>query len=262
MAILVFQHDPNDRPGRLGQVLRDNGHKLRVLELFNGARVPADLDDVDGVLSLGGAMDVDQKDQYPWMAPEMALLKAAHEAELPVVGLCLGCQLVAAALGGEVGRMAQPEIGWHEVTLAFPGTMEVMCYGLPWKTTQFHAHGCEVTKLPPGGTPLMGSKACKTQAYKVGMKTYAFQYHFEWLKEDIELFLAATEKTAAAGGFGSGVDLAAARAGMAEKYPMYRHLGDRLCNNLASWLFPLDKRLGHKVTIEESVANFKGAAAL
>lgn len=258
MAILVLQHDPQDRPARLGQVLRDNGHKLRVIELFRGQPVPVDLDDVDGVVSLGGPMNVDEADAYAWMRPEMALLKAAHETELPVVGLCLGHQLIAAALGGEVAKMASAEIGWHEVTLAFPGTMEVMYAGMPWKTTQFHAHGYEVTKLPAGATPLAGSKACRTQAFKIGMKTYGFQYHFEWMQDDIEAFVQWAEKSSAGGGFGAGQDIAAIRAATPEKYVMFRHFGDRLCNNLASWLFPLDKRLGHKNTIEPA-ANFHAA---
>src|SRR5690606_9295573 len=115
-------------------------------------------------------------DQHPWMAGEMALLKAAYEAEIPIVGICLGCQLLAAALGGEVGPMdAGPEIGWHTVQLGFPGTIDPLHNGVPWKTTQFHAHGQEIKKLPAGAVPLAGSKACKMQAWKAGYRTCGFQ---------------------------------------------------------------------------------------
>lgn len=249
MAILVLQHDAADKPGRVGQILRDNGFKLRILQLHEGDPVPADLDDVDGVVSLGGPMNVDEGDKYPWIPQEMALLKQAHEAELPVVGLCLGHQLIAAALGGEVGKMATPELGFAEVNLAFPGTMEIMLSGIPWKTQQFHAHGYEVTKLPPGATPLAGSKLCRTQAFKLGMRTYGFQYHFEWTKQDIIEFLDETEKSAAKGGFGAGMDIPAARASVDQHYALYRHLGDRLCTNLATYLFAIDKRYA-RPTIE------------
>lgn len=258
MAILILQHDPKDPPARLGQVLRDNGHQLRIVELFAGESVPPDLDDVDGLITLGGPMNVDEEDQYPWMAKELELIRRAQEAELPIVGICLGCQLIAKAFGGEVAKMPEPEIGFAEVQLAFPGTMDVIYFGVPWKTQQFHAHGYEVTKLPPGATPLAGSKACRNQAFKIGMRTYAFQYHPEWQQREIQRFLGAAEESAARGGFGSGVDFAAVRASIDRHYPMFRHLGDRLCNNLASWLFAIDKRLGHHATIEP-VANFHAA---
>lgn len=258
MALLVFEHHPADPPARLGQILRDHGHRLRIIQLHRGQPLPPDLDDVDGVISLGGPMNVDEPDQHPWMSREIELIREAHERDLPVVGLCLGAQLIATALGGEVAKMAEPEIGFAEVQLAFPGTMEVICAGVPWKTQQFHAHGYEVTKLPPGATPLAGSKQCRNQAFKVGLKTYAFQYHPEWAREQIDHFLDRTEQTAAKGGFGAGIDIPAVRAAVDERYPMFRHLGDRLCNNLAAWLFPLDKRRTSMATIEP-VANFHPA---
>lgn len=258
MAILVFEHDPRDPAGRLGQALRDVGHSLRVIRLHDGDALPPDLDDVDGVVSLGGPQNVDEVDQHAWMAGEIDLIRQAHESQLPVAGICLGAQLIATALGGEVSKMEQPEIGWHDVQLAFPGTMEVMYAGVPWKSTQFHAHGYEVTKLPPGATPLAGSAMCRNQAFKVGFKTYGFQYHFEWDRKGIEAWLDGVKQRAGGGGFAKGVDLEAVRRQLDEHYEMYRHMGDRLCGNLTTYLFAIDKRLGHHATIEP-VANFHAA---
>lgn len=239
MAILVFQHSALNGVARVGAVLRDHGHRLRILKLHEGDALPPDLDDVDGILSLGGPMNVDEQDQHPWMAGELELIRQAHAAELPVVGICLGAQLIAHALGGEVAAMAQPELGWHNVRLAFPGTTDPVLAGIPWNSVQFHLHGQEVTKLPPGATPLSASQACKNQAFKVGLSTYAFQYHFEWSKAEINQVLEGKADWIASSG-GSADTI---RDQMERYYDAYRHLGDRLALNLATLLYPIDKRL-------------------
>lgn len=240
MALLVFQHYPLEKPAHLGDVLRDLGHRLRVVRLHDGGQLPPDLDDVDGIVSLGGPMNVDEQTQHPWLAGEMNLIRQAHEAQLPVVGVCLGAQLIAVALGGEVKPMATPEVGYHPVTLAFPGTTDPMMSGIPWNCTQFHLHGQEVTKLPPGATPLAASKVSKNQAFRVGMTTYGFQYHFEWTPEQIDQVLDISGPVLQQ----AGVTAAQVREQGANHLETYRHFGDRLSQNLATLLFPLDKRLG------------------
>ncbi|NER02933.1 MAG: hypothetical protein F6K17_10010 [Okeania sp. SIO3C4] len=92
MAIIIFQHDDINRPGRLGMTLRDHGFKLDIRRLDQGDKVPADLDDVEAVITLGGRANVD--DSFAWLDEERAYLKAAHERSLPVIGICLGCQLI------------------------------------------------------------------------------------------------------------------------------------------------------------------------
>ena len=235
MSLLVFQHHENEPPCVLGSVLGDHGHKLRVIELFAGQTVPPDLDDVDGILSMGGPANVDETAQYPWIEQEMAYLKAAH-GRVPIVGVCLGAQLIAAALGGKVAAMATPEVGWAVVKQAFPGTIDTIYQGIPWETMQGHLHGQEVTQLPPGATPLAGSKLCKNQAFKVGLTTYAFQYHFEWTGHDVRL--AAKDGLVPK----AGTTPEAIIAGIEQHYDTYRRLGDRLCDTIALMLFPIDKR--------------------
>ena len=239
MAIVVFEHHSSEHPARLGTILRDFGHRLRVIELHAGDSLPPDLDDVDGIISLGGPMNVTDAEQHPWMTREMELIRQGHDAGVPIVGLCLGAQLIAAALGGTVAPMDQAEIGWHNVRLAFPGTTDPLLAGIPWNTRQFHLHGQEITELPPSATPLAGSAASKVQAFKVGLRTYGFQYHFEWTRDDIQRVLQKhADWITAAGG-----DTNALRAGLDEHYDTYRHLGDRLTENLANLLFALEKRL-------------------
>ena len=243
MAIVVFEHHPLESTLRLGEVLRDQGHKLRVIKLYEGGEVPGDFDDVDGLIVMGGPMNVDETDKYDWMQPEIDYIKAAHEKELPVIGVCLGAQLIAVALGGEVAKMEKPEVGISPVTESFFGTVDTLLSGLPWDTPQFHIHGCEVTQAPAGGTPLplSSTPACKIQAFKVGFTTYGFQYHFECTRDAIDAWLTDADNVAWLEG--AGVDLAAVKASVEEHYDMYRHLGDRLCNNIATLCFPLDKRM-------------------
>jgi GMP synthase (glutamine-hydrolysing) len=237
MSLLVFQHHEHEPPAALGEILRNHGHRPRVVKLFAGEPLPPDLDALDGIVSMGGPMNPDQADKHPWSPGEMALLKQGHDAGLPVVGVCLGAQLIAAALGGKVAAMAQPEVGWGNVKLAFPGTMETLYQGIPWDTVQFHLHGQEVTQLPGGATPLASSKLCKTQAFKVGLRTYGFQYHFEYTKKDI--LAAARDEMARAAGLAA--DALATQT--EQHYDGYRRLGNRLCETMALMLFPIDRRM-------------------
>lgn len=236
MSLLVFQHERHEGPGVLGTILQGYGHRLRTIEIHNGHKMPCDLDDVDGLIVMGGNMNVDEVERHPWLNDEMAFIKAAHEARKPIVGICLGAQLIAKALGGEVAAMKKPEVGWQNVKLAFPGTIDPVHAGVAWTTMQFHLHGQEVTKLPPGGTPLSGSAACRTQAFNVGATTYAFQYHFEWDRKAIDAICDdELVKRAEA-------DPAAIRADIKKHYDSYRRIGDRICHNLATLILPIDKR--------------------
>ena len=240
MAILVFQHHADETPGRLGATLRDYGHRLRICELFEGEALPPDLDGVDGVVSLGGPMNVDDTHEHAWLDGEIELLRQAHERELPIVGICLGAQLVARALGGAVGPMDQPEVGWQPVQLAFPGTMDPVFGGIPWRTQQFHMHGQQITTLPDGATGLAGSPMCPQQSFKAGLTTYCFQYHFEWNQREIESALQANNALLEK----AGVSADQIKQDTAQHYEMHRHLGDRLCHNIANLLMPIDKRYG------------------
>jgi GMP synthase (glutamine-hydrolysing) len=236
MSLLVFQHVAHESPAALATVLQRHGHRLRVIRLDLGDSVPEDLDDVDGVISMGGPMNVDQADEHPWIDKELEVLRQAHETGLPLLGICLGCQLIAHALGGEVAPMPQPEIGWHPIKQTFFGTNDTLHNGVPWQTIQVHAHAMEVTKLPAAGVPLASSTTCRNQAFRVGLRTYGFQYHFEWTRADLDQLsrdslFERSEQTPQQ--FREQIDT---------HYHNYRRLGDRLAANIALFLFPIDKR--------------------
>lgn len=243
MAILIFQHTPTEHAGRLALTLRDHARRLDVRrfdlpESRANPHVPTDFDDVEGVISLGGPMNVG--DDLPWMSRQMEFLAAAHKRNLPVVGVCLGAQMIARALGGEVRPMADgPEWGMADVTQFPVANTETILAGVPWAAPQFHAHGQEVATPPPGATVLQHSARCKVQSFRVGLRTYGFQYHFECDLAMIEDFLFAGDPQMAA----AGIDPEQAMQEARLQYEMFARTSDRLCVNLASYLFPVSRAI-------------------
>ncbi len=240
MAIVVFQHGDRVGPGRFGVTFRDHGFTLDIRRLdlpaaAGGRPVPKDYDNVDGVLALGGEQNIG--DPLPWLAEEAAFIKGAHERQLPVIGICLGAQLIAHGLGGQVAPMETPEVGFPIVSLNTTGQIEPLLQGLAWNTPQFSSHGYEIKQLPPGATLLGSSKACKNQVFRVGMRTIGFQYHPECDGAMINDFCSGCTLMPRAGLTQADV------AAQADKhYEMFARLADRQCVNLATLLFPLSKR--------------------
>jgi len=235
MPTLVLQHHDIGSPGRLGAALRDHGHRLRVLRPDLGQTLPSDLDDVEAVVALGGPQNVeDAADKHPWLVQEMDLLRQAHEAQLPVVGVCLGAQLIAAALGGRVEKMETPEIGFVDVELTPAGQTDVVLAGLAWTSPQFSHHSREVVELPEGAAPLASSQRCRTQAFRVGLRTYAFQFHFEADAGMVrQLLRSAPEQMRKAGLLEEDIDRQLERS-----YATFERLAQRLCENIAELLTP------------------------
>lgn len=188
--ILVFQHSESGPLGTIRELLNLHALRLREVRIHRNDPVPDDLDDVEAIISLGGPQSAN--DANPALEREMRLLKTAHASDLPILGICLGSQLLAKALGGEVARMPAPEIGWHGVALSPVGREDPLFFGIGWTSAQFHWHADHVAKLPAGARTLASSKACPVQAWGAGLRTYGLQYHPEvdeatirrWLRED------------------------------------------------------------------------------
>lgn len=179
MRILVLQHASVEHPGIFRQFLTEDGHSWDSVELDAGDPLPR-LDGYDALWVMGGPMDVWQQDRHPWLAPEKAFIReAVEERGLPFLGLCLGHQLLAEALGGEVGTSAKPGIGVMPVRLTEAGATGVFFDGVPESFETLQWHGAEVTKLPPGGQCLATSPACAVQAMKWGTRAYSMQFHVE-----------------------------------------------------------------------------------
>jgi GMP synthase-like glutamine amidotransferase len=242
MLILVLQHAASCTPGRIGLTLRDHAHKLDIRRLDlpesrTNRHIPPDFDNIDAVISLGGPQNVGEN--LPWMQPEIEFLRETHRRQIPLLGVCLGAQMVAHALGGKVAPMPKPEWGFPVVSQLPIANTETILAGIPWHTRQFQAHAQEVQELPPGATLLQSSAACKVQAFRVGIRTYAFQYHFECDREMVNAFAAGSAAELAA----AGLSVAQVNAEADEHYPRFAICADRLCVNLASFLFPVKQKV-------------------
>ena len=232
MPIIVLQHSDINRPGRLGMTLRDHAFEQEIIRLDLGESLPPDFDDVDGVVSLGGPQQLDEK--HAWIQGELDFLKEAHERSLPVIGVCLGAQLVAKALGGEVGAADEAEIGFTDVTVNARSHTETMLAGISWAAPQFQRHSYEVKELPAGAHLLASSSRCKVQAFSAGMRTFGFQYHFEAGRE----IIADLTRDAKTELHRMGLTTEEFAQDMETKYPVFARLADRLCVNIATYLIP------------------------
>lgn len=234
--IVILQHNEHAHAGRLARCLRDHGFRLDIRRVdlpaeAGGKPVPEDLDDLHGLVVLGGAQNVDEG--HAFLSKEQALIRKAHEAGLPVVGVCLGSQQIAVALGGRVGRMATPEVGMSPVHLTVPGQTETLMAGIPWSSPQLHSHAYEVTELPPGATLLASTAACKVQSYRIGVRTFAFQHHFECdvpMARDLMVRSLPLAEEA-------GLTLGDLNRQIDEHAPMFDRVNERRCENLAVFAF-------------------------
>jgi GMP synthase-like glutamine amidotransferase len=237
MAILVLQHSRHSGPGHLGAALRTFGQRVRTVRVDEGQALPPDLDDVHGLVSLGGPQSAN--DDARWVEQELALIREAHERKVPFLGLCLGAQMLAKALGGEVSRMAQPEFGWTRVRAAGIGVEDALLAGTGWDHVVFESHGEHVSKLPAGAAVIMKGAACPVQAYRVGPWSYGFQYHPEWTREDI---LAEIERSTDAELAAAGTSKAAQRQATAEHAANAERASKRIFELANLLLFPASRQ--------------------
>jgi GMP synthase-like glutamine amidotransferase len=185
MNILVFQHVPVEHPGVFRDFWQADGHRWHAVELDAGEPIPP-FDGFDLMVVMGGPMDVWQEDEHPWLIPEKAAIRAwvADEGR-PYLGICLGHQLLAVALGGVVGPMARPEVGLVDVDLTPAGRSDPLLAGFGPQVETFQWHGAEITRLPKDAVVLAANAACPVQALRVGRHAYGFQYHCEITAETV-----------------------------------------------------------------------------
>ena len=179
MQILVLQHADVEHPGVFREFWADAGHGWTSVELDAGEPIPP-LEPFDLLVAMGGPMDVWQEDAHPWLTSEKtAIRRWVEDLERPYLGICLGHQLLAAALGGTVGPMQAPEVGLADVRLTPDGWNDPLLAGFEATVETFQWHGAEILRLPAGARILAANAACAVQAFRCGRLAYGFQYHCE-----------------------------------------------------------------------------------
>ena len=177
MRVVVFQHLACEHPGIWRDFLREDGADVTTVELDAGDAIPT-LDGADALLVFGGPMNVDEHDRFPWLAPERAAIREAALGGLPILGVCLGGQLLARALGAPVTLNPLPEVGLLDVELTDAGTADPLFAGWPGRAPVVQWHS-DTFALPEHATLLATSGACRHQAFRFGAHAYGLQFHPE-----------------------------------------------------------------------------------
>lgn len=177
MNVAIVEHVPFEGPAMIASVLERRGHKLQHVSVYQGDAPPKETE-IDALISMGGPMSVNDGPRYPWIAMEQELMRAIHNRNKPLLGVCLGAQQIAAALGSAVVPSPEREIGWFPVTWTAAGASVV---GLsPHQSSEvLHWHG-EMAEPPPGSRLIAVSERCHNQGFVFPHQpTVGLQFHLE-----------------------------------------------------------------------------------
>ena len=217
MHVLAVTHGPSVGAGVFAEAIEAAGHELREWCVPLGADPPAPSGH-DATIVLGGGMHPDQEELHPWLLPELRFIAAELDRGTPLLGVCLGAQLVARAVGGRSVRAAAPEVGWHEVELTAAGRDDPVLSSLPprFEAFQWHHYTWELpaaTELARGGG--------LTQAYRLGETSWGVQFHPEVTAGQIERWIAEDPEDVA--------DADALRAATRSRIGTWNRAGRDLC---------------------------------
>jgi GMP synthase (glutamine-hydrolysing) len=187
--VIVLQHAECEGPGSLSDPLAAVALPVSIVRGDLGEAIPADLNNVSALIVMGGPMSTYEQDKYPFLLDEIRLLQAAVNAHLPVIGICLGSQLLAAALGANVRPGPQKEIGWFPVYLEPGASADPLFADAPNRFEGFHWHG-DIFDLPHGATRLAHSDLTECQAFRYE-NAYGILFHMEVTQASIAGMLAA-----------------------------------------------------------------------
>jgi GMP synthase-like glutamine amidotransferase len=186
MHFLVFQHVAVEHPGIFRDFWKDAGVRWTAVELDQGEPIPRNLAAYDALIVMGGPMDVWQREEHPWLTPEIAAIRSfVVDLGRPFLGVCLGHQLLAEALGGHVGPATEPEVGPCPVRLTRHHDADPLLHGFASPLTTFQWHGAEVKTLPADAVVLAETGACPIQAFRWGSCAFGLQFHAEITAETV-----------------------------------------------------------------------------
>lgn len=182
--IWVLQHHPVENLGRIADALEDAALAWQYVRVFEGASIPRDMKGAGGLIVMGGPESVYQLERYPYLRDEMQLIENALAGKKPILGVCLGAQLLAAVLGASVRRGESREIGWYPVRLTEAARNDRLMRGLPGEFTAAHWHS-DIFDLPNGAVRLASSERTAIQAFRFGDNAYGLLFHAEITEDRI-----------------------------------------------------------------------------
>ena len=186
--IVVLQHVPYEILGTMNPLFKQQGMRIKYVNFGRHPHAEPSLRRADALVILGGPMNVDMIEEHPYLQTEIKLIQRAMEKQIPILGICLGAQLVAKAAGARVSKNPQKEIGWYDVSLTEEGVKDplLMVFNKTEKIFQWHG---DTFDLPKNSVHLASSAACSNQAFRIGDNIYGFQFHLEVDQPMIERWL-------------------------------------------------------------------------
>lgn len=187
-SVWVLQHTPSETLGTIEDVLRGHLIGVNYIETYEGESVPGEMAGQAGLIVMGGPIGVYEHAKYPFLRDEMRLIESALKLGKPVLGVCLGSQLLAAVLGAEVKKGERKELGWHAVALSELAVEDPVFTGVRPEFWPFHWHG-DVFSLPKQAAGLASSRQTPHQAFRYGKNAYGILFHLEVTREQISQML-------------------------------------------------------------------------
>ena len=226
MRALAIVHQTDAGPGVFAEEMHERGVQLdEWLLAERGSAPPAEIAEYDAVLTFGAAMHADQEDRHPWLRFEKDFLAAMLDDGMPLLAVCLGCQLLAEAAGGEARPAAEPEIGWRQVEVTDAGYADPVIGPLAPVFTAFQWHSYEA--VPPGGAVVLARSPVCSQAYRLGERAWGIQFHAEVTAADAAAWIDDYRSDEDA--VGIGLDPDALRAETDRQIADWNRLGRELC---------------------------------
>jgi GMP synthase-like glutamine amidotransferase len=188
--VLAIKHVSIEGPGIISDFFRNSKWQLETIDLGNGEKLPSDFNNIEAVIVLGGPMNANEEDRFPFLKEEDIFIKQAIKREMPILGICLGAQLLAKATSAKVRKAKKKEIGWYKVRLTEDGKSDQLFKDLDVELDVFQWHE-DTFELPDKAVLLATSNICRNQAFRFSKNAYGLQFHIEvtpdmikaWIKE-------------------------------------------------------------------------------
>jgi GMP synthase (glutamine-hydrolysing) len=238
--LLVCQHVPHEILGTLNPLLKRAGFRIRYTNFARHPELQPQLDGYDGLVVLGGPMSAYETARFPYLLIELRLIEQAMRKELPVLGICLGAQLVAQTLGARVYPNREKEIGWYDISPTAEASADRLLGALGETEKIFQWHG-DTFDIPKSACHLAESELCANQAFRYGTNVYGFQFHLEVDERMIHHWLSVPENQRELADLGGKIDRDRIRMETSEYIHRLEELSDCVFSEFIR-LFGIEKR--------------------